>query len=65
MGHPFGLRGTLNELVYGKVSIFENDEENHLESKEIRNIHFGLTCDDEFCAILSQNEFRDDPEQVV
>ena len=64
-GTPTGLRGTLNELVYGKVSFFENGEENHLESKESRKIHFDLTSDDEFYAILSRNEFRDDPEQTV
>ena len=64
-GTPSGLRGTLNELVYGKVSIFQNGEENHSESNESRNIHFGLTSDDEFCAILSWNEHRDDPEKVV
>ena len=52
-GTPLGLRGTLNELVCGKVSIFENGEENHLEWTESRNIHFGLTSDDEFCVILS------------
>ena len=64
-GTPSGLRGTFNELVDGKVSIFENGEENHEELNESRNIHFDLTCDDEFCAILRQNEHRDDPEKVV
>ena len=63
-GTPSGLRGNLNELVYGKVSIFENGEANHLESNESRNIHFDLTSDDEFSAILSRNGFRDDPEEV-
>ena len=47
------------------MSIFENQEANHLESNESRNIHFDLISDDEFCAILSRNEFRDDPEKVV
>ena len=65
MGIPSGLRGTFNELVGGKVSIFQNGKANHAESKESRNIHFDLTSNDEFCAILSQNEFRDDPEQIV
>ena len=64
-GTPSGLQGTLNELEYGKVSILHNGEENHTESKESRNIHFDLKSDDEFCAILSQNEHRDDPEKVV
>ena len=64
-GTPLGLRGTLNELVYGKVSIFRNRADNRSESNESRNIHFGLTSDDEFCAILSGNEHRDDLEKVV
>ena len=64
-GTPLGLRVTLNELVCGKASIFENGEENHLESNESRNIDFDLLSEDEFCAILRQNEHRDDPEQVV
>ena len=64
-GTPLGLRGTLNELVNGKVSIFENWTGNQAESNESRNIHFGLTNVDEFYAFLSQNEFRDAPEQVV
>ena len=64
-GTPSGLRGTLNELVGGKVSIFRKGTENHLESNQGRNINFSLTDDDEFCAILSRNEHRDDPEQVV
>ena len=64
-GTPSGLRGTLNELVCGKVSIFQNGEENDSESNESRNIDFHLSSDDEFCVILSQNEDRDDPEQVV
>ena len=64
-GTPLGLRGTLNELVYGKVSIFQNGEGNHSESNESRNIHFDLTSDNEFCAILSRNEHRDDLEKVV
>ena len=52
-GTPSRLRGTLNELVYGKVSIFQNGEENDLKSNESRNIHFDLTGDDEFRAIFS------------
>ena len=64
-GIPSGLRGTLNELVGGKVSIFENGEAHHLESNESRNIHVDLTSDDEFCAILSRNEHQHEPEQVV
>ena len=64
-GTPSGLRGTLNELVCGKVSIFENWAENHSKSNESRNIHFALTGEDEFCANLSWNEHRDYPEQVV
>ena len=64
-GTPSGLRGTFNELACGKVSFFQNDRENHLESNESRNIGFDLLSEDEFCAILSQNEHRDDPEQVV
>ena len=31
----------------------------------IRNIDFDLLSEDEFCAILSLNEHRDDPEKVV
>ena len=62
---PLGPRGTLNELVDGKVSIFHHSKENDLESNQSRNRHFGLTSDDEFCVILSWNEHRDDPEQVV
>ena len=64
-GTPSGLRGTLNELGCGKVSIFGNGEEDHSESNESRNIHFDLTSDHEFCAILRRNEHRDAPEQVV
>ena len=64
-GTPLGLRGALNELGCGKVSIFRNGGENHSESNESQNIDFDLSSDDEFCAILSQNEHRDDPEQVV
>ena len=52
-GTPSGLRGTFNELVYGKVSFFQNEREIHLEWTESRNIHFSLTSDDEFCAILN------------
>ena len=64
-GTPSGLRGTFNELVYGKVSIFRNGGKHHSESNESRNMHFDLKGDDEFCAILSRNDFRDDPEKVV
>ena len=64
-GTPLGLRGGLNELVYGEVAVFRNKTENHSGSNESRNIHFALISDDEFCAILSWNEHRDDPEQVV
>ena len=64
-GTPLGLRGTLNEFVCGKVSIFQNGEEKHLESNQSRNIHFGLISDAEFCATISWNEHREDPEQVV
>ena len=64
-GTPSGLRGTFNELECGKVSFFESGEENDLESNESRNIDFDLLSEDEFCAIRSQNEHRDDPEQVV
>ena len=39
-GTPSGLRGTLNELEYGKMSIFQNGEKNHSESNESRNIDF-------------------------
>ena len=60
-GTSSGLRGILNELEYGKVSIFQNGEENDSESNESRNIDFHLSSDDAFCAILSQNEHRDDP----
>ena len=63
-GTSSGLRGTLNELEYGKVSIFQDGEENHSESNESRNIDFDLSSDDESCAILSQNERRDDPEKL-
>ena len=52
-GTPLGLRGTINEFVCGKVAIFQNGVENHLELNQSRNIHFGLASDDEFCAILS------------
>ena len=64
-GTSSGLRGTFNELVCGKESIFQSGGENQPESKGSRNIHFGLTSVNEFYAILSQNKFRDDPEQVV
>ena len=50
---------------YGKVPFFENDEENHSESNESRNIDFDLLSYYEFCAILSRNDYQDDPEQVV
>ena len=62
-GTALGLRGTLNELECGKVSIFQNGEENHSESNESRNIDFHLSSDDEFCEIPGQNEHRDAPEQ--
>ena len=65
LGIPFGLRGPLNELKCGKVSIFRNHRENHSDSNGSRNIDFDLLSDDEFCAIISQNEHRDDSEQVV
>ena len=64
-GTPSGLRGTFNELVDGEVSSFRNGEEHYAESNDSRNAHFCSTDDDEFYAILSQNEHRDDPEQVV
>ena len=64
-GIPSGLRGTLNELKYGKMSFFQSGEEHQSKSNESRNIDFHLLADDEFCAILSQNEHQDDPEQVV
>ena len=35
------------------LNAYEKGEENHLRSNVSRNIHFGLTSDDEFCAILS------------
>ena len=47
------------------MSFFESSEENDLESNESRNIDFHLLSEDEFCAIRSQNEHRDDPEKVV
>ena len=49
-GNPLGLRGILNELEFGKVSIFQNGEENHSESNESRDIDFDLSSDDESCA---------------
>ena len=64
-GTPSGLRGTFNELECGKVSEFQNSEENQFVSNESRNIDFDLLSEDESCAILSQNEHRDDPEKVV
>ena len=64
-GTPSGLRGTFNQLERGKVSFFQSGEENHLESNESRNIDFDLLSEDEFCAIISQNDHQDDPEQVV
>ena len=64
-GTPLGLRGTLNELVCGKVTIFKNGKENCLESNVGRNIHLDSIDKVEFCAIPSLIEHRDDPEQVV
>ena len=63
-GTPLGLRGTFNKLEDGKVSFFRNRNENYSESNESRNIHFDLRSHHEFCAILSWNQLRDDPEQV-
>ena len=65
IGHLFGLRGTLNELVDGKVSNFQNGKGNDSEANKSRNINFDSASDDEFWEILSRNEFRDDPEKVV
>ena len=63
-GTPSGLRGTLNDLVDRKVSIFRNGEEYHAESNESLNID--LICQVMMnYSILSQNEHRDDPEKVV
>ena len=64
-GTPLGLRGTFNELVCGKLTIFRNGEEMRLESNKSRNVHFDLIHEVEFCAIFSSIEYRDDPEQVV
>ena len=64
-GTPSGLRGALNELVCGKVSVFRNRAEYDPESNESRKVHFALIGYDVFCAILSRNEHRDDPEKVV
>ena len=65
IGHPLGASRHPERVGVREVSIFQNGEENHSESNESRNIDLHLLGDDEFCAILSQNEHRDDPEQVV
>ena len=52
-GPPSELRGTFNELEYGKVSFFQSGEKNYLKSNKSRNIDFYLLSEDEFCAIIS------------
>ena len=52
-GIPSGLRGTLNELKYGEVLIFQNGDKKSSESNESQNIDFHLSSGGEFCAILS------------